>query len=470
MAATERRHRRIRLTRRSGSGVRARRLPAATLALVAFTCPLLLLWTIGVVTLSPPPSHGMELHTGPQIYFGQKVTPTATTSEGPSPTPTSTAPVTPPTIHVVSPSSGQGPVGAHITVRGTSFTGSKAHLFGSTGPHCGGSSGTLTTASVTGGNISVSFIWPVSFPVGTYYICAEGMTSSTATYEVLTSSPPVLSLSTLSVQMGEPLTIEGANFVGAAPGTAITLTETASGAGGDGSRTLPVYGALDGSGNFSMTWTVDGSSTGAITLRANAESEGNASPVLQASATLTIQATATATISAIPSASAASGNGTISTSSPGSGNSTGAALLIIFLVTGIILTMLLIVGIVIYLTMHRRGAGQYSSSQRGPATGYAAYGSYPDFEQYNLPPPGQVAEWDDDPDSQPGPNWRPRPMTGYYPHFDAGQTTPPPESASGWDWSRQVPADPWNDPEERIPDPANEQWPDLHGNGGDFWP
>src|SRR5271166_1757747 len=112
MAATERLHRRIRLTRRSGSGVRARRLPAATLALVAFTCPLLLLWTIGVVPPSPPPSHGMELHPGPQIYFGQKVTPTATTAEGPSPTPTSTAPVTPPTIQLVSPSSGQGPVGA----------------------------------------------------------------------------------------------------------------------------------------------------------------------------------------------------------------------------------------------------------------------------------------------------------------------------------------------------------------------
>ena len=474
MAAIERCHRRIRLTRRSGSGGSPGGLPAATLALVSFTC-LLLLWTSGVRPLTAPPSRAVEVHADLQVRLGPKATPTVTASVKPSPTPTSTAPVTPPTIQLVSPASGQGPVGAHLTVQGTRFTGNQVHLFGSKGPDCGASSGTLTTAAVTSGKISVSFIWPVSFPVGTYYICADGMTRSTAAYEVLTSSPPVLSLSALSVQMGQPLTIQGVNFAGAAAGTAVTLTETASGAGEGGTRTLPVNGALDGSGNFSMTWMVDGSYTGAITIKAHAESKGSAPAVLQASTMVTIQAAATATaVSATPSASAASGTGTISTTSGGSGNSTGAALLIIFLITGIILTMLVIVGLVIFLTMHRRGAGRYSSSERGPATGYAAYSGYPDYGQYNAPPAGQVAEWDEDPDSQPGPNWRPRPMTGYYPRFDSGPAAPPPGSASGWGRSRQVPEDPWNDPEEGVPDPANDQWPDLGGSGGGsgsgFWP
>jgi hypothetical protein len=314
------------------------------------------------------------------------------------------------------------------------------------------------------------------------------MTSSTAAYDVLTTSPPVLILSTSSPQIGQPLTIQGSNFAGLAAGTAVILTSISRDAPvSQATKTLPVNAVLDGNGNFSVTWTVNVSYSGSTTIVAQAEQEGSWPAVLGAQAQVTIQAaaTATVTVNATASASAASGAGNTSTTSGGQGNSNGAALLIIFLITGIILTLLVIVGIVIFLTMHRRDTSRYGSSERGPASGYAAYGGYSDYGQapydgysdygqYDMPPPGRVSQWDEDPDPEPGPNWRPRPMSGYYPQFGSGQAAPPPNSDSGWGQSQQVPTDPWDDQHERIPDPANDQWPDLGGNSGgsgtNFWP
>jgi hypothetical protein len=478
MAATEGHHRRIRFTRDSRSGVGAGQLLAATLALAAFIC-LLLAQATGVLPATTPVPRALEVRAGPVVHMRKQATPTATATQGPTPTATSTAPVTPPTIQLISPSSGEGPAGAHLTIRGANFTGSKAHLFGSTGADCSVSSGTLTTANVSGGNISATFIWPVSFAIGTYYICADGMTGSTATYQELTSSPPVLGLSISSIQEGQPLVVQGSSFAGVAAGAAVTLTENTPETSGAAPRTLPVNAILDGNGNFSATWTVDGPYTGAVTIKAYAESEGSSPAVLQASATVTIQpaATPTAVASATPSVGTAAGGTSTSTSASSGSGSTGAALLIILLITGIILTLLVIVGIVIFLALQRRG-GRHpvpgAGQGPGPATGYASYGGYSDYGPYTPPSGGQVAEWNES-EAEPGLNWRPRPMTGYYPEFDIGQADPPPPGpVSGWSPSRTAPADPWNSPEERVPDPANDQWPDLggniSGNGDSFWP
>jgi hypothetical protein len=193
-----------------------------------------------------------------------------------TPTATSTVPTSPPSITLVSPNSGIGPDGAHVTVQGANFTGGNAQLFGSSQPDCSNNSGALATVGVSNGNIRATFIWPLSYAPGTYFICTNGMSNSSASYQVLTTSSPALSLSSLSVAMGTQLTIQGSSFVGFPPGTSVTLTENSSHINGAKPRILPVNAQLDGNGNFNVSWTVDGSYTGNVTIKASAGAENSA--------------------------------------------------------------------------------------------------------------------------------------------------------------------------------------------------
>ena len=475
-----------------------RLLIAAALALAVFA-----LFLLGDATGAMPgllsPLHAIQVHSKAED------TPTATVAS--SATPTSTVPAVPPSITLVSPSSAQGPVGAHVTIQGSNFTGTSQSLFGSSQPDCSQSSGTLTTVKPSAGSFITTFVWPPSFPVGIYYICAAGMSSSTAVYQVLTSEPPVLSLSTLSIEVGQPLTIQGRNFAGLATGAIVSLTERGSQGGGGGQPpiTLPVTGVVDNNGNFTLTWTVQGPATGTVTISAYADSESSSPAVLQASATVTIQPAATATILASPSTQATTIGGAGTTSSTPTNNSAGSVVLIILLVTGIILAILAIVGIVIYLTIRRRGTqtGQAPAPGYNGYNGYGNYGSYGDTTiqsssqyparvpggeysgagQYGWPPAtGQVSQWDDV-DSQPGPDWQPRPMSGYYPNYNDPKESPRGSVPFGQRGQPQSPIDPWDEPPPAgpgygtypranpghrgadAPNPDDDQWPDLDTNG-----
>ena len=477
--------RRVRLKAIVNFRTHAFRLAASVvLALVAFAL-FLLADASGSVPALLSPLHAVAVHS----QF--RATPTDTTT----PSATSTVAAAPPSITLVSPASGSGPVGAHVTIHGSNFTGSSAVLFGSSQSSCTPSLGTLATVDTSGGSVSKTFIWPVSFAVGTYYICTDGMTASTASFQVLTSLPPTLSLSALSVDIGQALTIQGRNFAGLAAGAAVSLTESASpGGGSESPQTLSANGVVDSNGAFSVTWTVQGPETGPVTITAYAGFEGSSPAVLQASASLTIQpaATATATIAPSPTAVATTApvGGATSPSPPSSANTTNAMGLIILLVAGIIISMLVILGIVVYLILRRRtpenGGGQNPSYQ-----GNNSYGSYDD-PTIHLPSPqwgpsatlsstgqyawpqasGLVSKWED-PDELPGPDWQPRPMSGYYPEY----------GGSAFDRSTrpQAPADPWRDQQGRYdsypaedqswqdegaPHPDDDQWPDL---GGDTW-
>jgi hypothetical protein len=475
-----------------------RLLTAVALALVVFAL-LLLADAAGAMPGLLSPLHAIQVQSKP----GDSPTPTT----GASATPTNTVAAPPPSITLVSPSSAQGPVGAHVTIQGSNFPGGSISIFASVQADCSQSTGTLpVTANVSGGSFTATFVWPATYPAGVYYICTAGMGNSTAVYQVLSSSPPALSLSTLSIQIGQQLTIQGRNFVGLPTGATVSLTESASQTGGGQPPvSLQLNPVVDSNGSFSVTWTVQGPATGIVTIRAFADSEGGAPAVLQASATVTIQATATATVAISPTAQATiagGGGGTTSTSN----GSAGSIVLIILLIVGILMAIAVIVGIVVYLTMRRRGpqAGQGQTPGYTGYNGYGGYGSYGETTvqsssqyplgaqdggfsgagQFDWPQAGgQVSQWEDA-DSQPGPDWQPRPMSGYYPSYNDPTPNPRGSSPFGQRSQPQSPVDPWDDPppppahrgsyprgnpgyrgEPDPPNPDDDQWPDLDNNG-----
>ena len=494
MLANRRSHRRIRFDGTAYLGAHAFRLAAAAvLALLAFAL-LLLADAAGTVPAPLSPLPAVAVHSQP------KATATNTPTVEATATATSTVATPPPSISVVSPVSGSGPVGAHITVQGTNFTGSSVTLFGSTEHDCSVKRGTLAAVAPSGGNVNATFVWPVSFPVGTYYICAGGMTTSSAKYQVLSASPPTLSLSTLSVETGQPLTIVGKNFVGLAAGAGITLTENSARSGSSG---LPSNAVVDSSGSFSVTWMVQGPQTGSVTIKAYGGFQGSAPAVLQASASVTIQPAATVTPTPIASPSAVptavTSIGTPSSPSSQTGNSFG---LIVLLVIGIIISLLVIIGIVAYLILRRQepddgrkgpvqnpmypGTGGFGGNDsyadatvRLPSWGSNGHGGtiFPTGQRALPPMQGQVSQWEEQ-DEQPGPDWQPRPMSGYYPEFGSSEQLPetPTRYGTAYDQRnrRRAPKDPWNDPPGMPPVDDDNQWPDLGGDtfgprGGSDW-
>ncbi|HEX8032813.1 MAG TPA: hypothetical protein VF510_03150, partial [Ktedonobacterales bacterium] len=337
-----------------------------------------------------------------------------------------------------------------------------------TQPDCGGSQGTLVTPNLSGGSFSTTFIWPTNLGNGTYYLCANGLTSGAPTYQVIASSPPTLSLSVSTALAGDSVTITGSNFVGVPNGTAISITESAGGA----PRTLTP--ATLGDGSFSVSETLSKDIVGNnVTINAYSQPEGASTPVLQASASLTVQgSTPTPTVTVAPTPTLSGGTTLPDT---GKSNQSGNTGLIVLLIVGIVLALLVILGVVAYLVLRGRNGGEPGPGGEYPGGGgYGGYGQtatgrYPQANQYGRsgvfdtpnaytepyagPPVGGVSQWDE-PEPAPGPDWQPRPMTGYgltdddaqnnaygqYPDYPAGTSQQPPRQ------SAYPPVDPWDTP------------------------
>lgn len=447
-----------------------RLLIAATLALLA-SALLLLADATGAVPASLLP------HTPLHARNAHAIAAAATSTSTPTATPQPKTPV----ITLVSPSAGQGPVGAHITISGHDFSGSSATIYATTQPDCGGSQGTLTTPRVSGGSFNTTFIWPTNLGNGTYYLCASGITSGAPTYQVLSSSPPTLSLSVSTAFAGDAITVTGSNFVGISNGQSIFITESAGGT----PRTLTQAIVADGS--FSVSETLSKDIVGNnVTINAYSPAEGGSTSVLQASASLTVQgSTPTPTVTVEPTASV-SGGTTPSTSPPNkqSGN-TG---LIVLLIVGIVLALLVILGVVAYLVLRGRGGnepgagGEYPGGGSYGGYGQGATGRYPQANQFGRsgvydtpnaytepfagPPVGGVSQWDD-PEPAPGPDWQPRPLTGYglaesdtrsdpygqHPDYPGGASQPPVRQGT------YPPVDPWDTPSNQSNQPGRNAGP-----------
>src|SRR5262249_52671801 len=86
------------------------------------------------------------------------------------------------TLKLVSPASGKGPAGAHLTLAGDQWTGSSVSLSTATGD-CAGATTQLGTAAVNGGAFTTTVLWPTSLADSgtTYTLCAQDGTGASAT-------------------------------------------------------------------------------------------------------------------------------------------------------------------------------------------------------------------------------------------------------------------------------------------------
>lgn len=433
----------------------SRRMTLVALALGVCASAALLL------TAGSPPS--ASAHAGSNAVLGPATnTPTATATG----TATATATTAPASLSLLSPTSARGPVGANITIAGSGFAGSNATVFASQHAACDNQVGVLGNAPVSsGGSISAyTFIWPTSLPIGLYYICASGVAGGPA-YNVISNSPPAISLSTTNVRVGDELTISGSGFF--TPGISLTLQQ------GPQTHLLGPIGPAD-DGHFSYTYQVDATFTNDVTVVAASNPENGAPPALKATAFLriapvpTVTATGTAASDVTPSV-------VVSPASPpkDTGPPTG---LIVFLIVGIVLALLAILGAVAYVVMRGRNGQQPGfagvpgepggfgpGGQPGQATGrYGAvgpFGARDPFGQpggFSDPAIGGVAQWGDD-EPRPGADWQPRPMSGSRRDFD----DPEDSGYSGGSGAPDAPLEPWADAPGTPADP----WGATSGGG-----
>src|SRR5262249_40258999 len=162
-----------------------------------------------------------------------------------------------------------------VTVSGNNFSGSSAQLFATTHADCGGSQTDLAAPGVTQGSFSnATFFWPATLSPGRYYICGPGMSGGAPSYQELTQSPPSLSRSAPQAAINDNIVLTGSNFVGLPSGASVQLNaQSASGA----LLALP-SGVVNGSGSFTVPWTVNVTAPGAYTILATSPQEGSAPP------------------------------------------------------------------------------------------------------------------------------------------------------------------------------------------------
>jgi hypothetical protein len=370
----------------------------------------------------------------PTAYAAALVDPTPTTPVSVTETLTATStPTTPPTISLVSPTSGKGPVGAHLTINGGNFpAGATALIFASSASDCSQQAAGIGTGTANGGgSFTTKFLWPIALNGGTFYICASGVTSGAPSYQVLSPTAPALSLSAPSITAGQSLTITGSGFVGLPdPGTVLLAEVDSKG------HAVTIQSPVVGSdGSFTTTWTVS-PTPGTMTIRAFSQPEGNADAVLQATAQLVVIAagspTASVTVTPTPSSGAVS---------PANQQHGGASGLVVALVVIAALLLLAGLGVAAFVLLRKRndpsealygdggyGPGEYPGfaarnrdTMKVPGIGQTgrqpAIGSFGNSGLFGVaggpgePRIGGVAQWDE-PDPLPGPDWQPRPMSG----------------------------------------------------------
>lgn len=427
--------------RRSGGALRSW-LPRQLARIVAVACALsALLWLTGAAAALPFAPSALPVaraHPGdvaplstPSVAPSPtlSLTPTATPSPTPTGSPSPTPDPPPPTLALVSPSSAQGPVGAHLTIQGSNWGAGTVTVGAATSAAECASSGSWrvtfgTTSSGASGTIRFTSVWPTSLatPGVTYRICAQSSAgSANAGYEVLSSLPPTLALSAASARVGQSVAITGTSFYGV-PRVTLVLS---SARGAHLLTSLVPYA----DGTFTYRFVVSPGDVGTATITATSPAEGSAPPAIQASAVIVVVAAGTPvptiTPTSAPITSTLPGNSTPPSLQAASGPSVRLVLLLATLLGGV---LVLLVALLVLLL--RRG------QPGGPVPAYLAPAGIDrrlaeGFTTSGLPGassrmpardiPGAAAAWEDGPeeDAGPGPDWHPRPMGGTHARIPA---------------------------------------------------
>jgi hypothetical protein len=316
----------------------ARLALAYTSALAALLIGLTLSGLLLLAAAGPSP---------PRALAAPLDTPTATATASATATPQPTqAPQE--TLALISPSSGQGPVGANLTFAGTHWSGSQVSIAAAT-TGCASPAGILgQTAPKGNGSFTVTLAWPTSLASsGTAYLLCASSTAgppltAAQTYRVRSSSAPALALSLTQAGVGQEVQIQGSNFVGASQVSLEVQTRR-------GTRALPTIAPDPKDGSFATTYTPASADQGAVTITATSAPESSAPPALQANATLAVGPPLPPTPTVTPAPSEADGPGIIVTSSDE--NTIAPSVL---LAVGALLGLLALAGMVAWLVLRPR--------------------------------------------------------------------------------------------------------------------
>ena len=402
-----------------------------------------------------------------------------------TPSPTATTAAIPPTLTLAVPSSGQGPVNAHITITGSNW-GTNDVLVGAADPGvpCANQSGWSQifghVRPQAGQTIVFTFDWPPILRTtdGAYSVCAANSAgAASAVYQVATAEPPSLNVDPLTTNAGSLVKVTGASFVGSGD---VTLSVTDA---QNKTRTLTTL-SPDATGSFSLTFQPRPTDVGDLVLHAATSAPQGMRPAIQADAKLHVGEALTPTPGATPTVAVAP------VTPPSSGNNT-TAVLIVALVIAFLLAALAVGGAIFFFVMRNRkrpddGTGYQPAYGGGPGYGMTgAYGARYQDEGYTgygagmggmggmggtgvgswdatmespyAPPPDYGAEapgWA--PSDGPDPNWRPRPMTGQW-RAPEGYGDAPYDSYGNYgpeDSGRYPPEDPWGAPDASYRQPG----------------
>ena len=352
-------------------------------------------------------------------------------------TPTATTAI-PPAMTLAVPASGQGPVGAHLTITGSNW-GSGDVVVGAV--EQGGSCGNQGSWAQTFGHVRpqadqsivFTFDWPPILRTtgGAYSVCATNSAgTASALYQVVTAEPPGLTVDPLTTNAGSLVKVTGASFVGSGD---VTLSVT----NGQGKTRDLTTLSPDAAGGFSLTYQPRTTDTGDEVLHAATGAPSGMRPALQADAKLHVGAALTPTPGITPTVAVVA-----PVTTTGGGNNT-AVVLIVALVIGFLLAAAAIGGGIFFLVMRNRKrpgdeTGYQTAYGSGGGPGYgmsgmsgaygAAFGDRYQDDGYTAAygaGTGGVGGFPPQPDyadeaagwpasDEPDPNWRPRPMTGQW--------------------------------------------------------
>ncbi|HEY1389848.1 MAG TPA: hypothetical protein VGF38_15015 [Ktedonobacterales bacterium] len=392
--------------------------------------------------------------------------------------PSPTTPVGPPTLTLSVPSSGQGPMGAHVTVIGSNWATSDVLAgIAAPGAACADPNSwahILHVRPQSDGSIIFSFAWPTDLTItgSPYSICASSPAGvANVGYQLLTASPPTLTLNPTTTNAGSIVAVSGANFLGSG---SVTLSVTNATAVTHELTTL----SPDANGAFELSYQPRSTELGDITLRAFTSAPQGMRPALDVTAKLHVDPALTPTPGETPTASVIA---------PTQKNGDSTAIVIVVVVASILLALLVTGSILFFMVRNRRNsagdagydAGHYGGSGPGygpPGNMYAdmyqdnGYGSAgnagnpgwdaptQDLSTYHAngyPPQSSYGNdasgWRQS--DEPDPDWRPRPMTGQW-HAPEGYADAP-SGGYGADASGNYPPrDPWGDPESSYNQPG----------------
>ncbi len=248
----------------------------------------------------------------------------------------------------MSPTNAQGPVGANLTLSGSSWYGENAGQavsLSASATSCSASGTTsLGQAQIdSDGTFTATVVWPTSLasPGAAYALCAtsDGAHFATApqSYRVRSALPPALALSLPTVGVGQQTQIGGANFVGAAS-VKVTLTTA------QGTRTLASVTPDPKDGSFMLTYSPTAKDLGSASLSAASSPDGDAPPALQASAQFQV-------VAAVPTATTAPPTPSVATAAPATASSSSGASFAgaILLAVGSLLVVLFLIGAVAWI-------------------------------------------------------------------------------------------------------------------------